>query len=219
MWSLIPSDLISALVGAVIGGMFTSRATTKAHRLDRLTEAVAEDERTRRTLKMIDTEMAAAWDIYQFEYLTELQELGDDEPYFATLPIGENPFVVYESMAPQLANVPEDLASKIVRLYMRTKGLVKSIEMNNKDNEIVIESARNEWKRQLDRIHGISHDLTQDQVQERLSEVFNLEQIRVANQLGMGQTANALKTLSKEIQESLTDLRLLIQNYLARSYK
>ncbi|MNV96558.1 hypothetical protein D3C71_1915800 [compost metagenome] len=94
----------------------------------------------------------------------------------------------------------------IVRLYMRAKGLISMVELNNVDSERARELAEARLREQVSR-------LTNNEVLEagnRLNEQYVLDTHHNAKIMGMGMTANGMKGLIQEIQTLLQQAKTLI---------
>ena len=96
-------ELLSALIGALIGGLFTMWAThrTQKGESDRATQewrhnrAQVEDERQRtlaNTAQLILVEVTTAWNVYRAEYAAELCRFPTVLPTFASSPLAINLF-------------------------------------------------------------------------------------------------------------------------------
>lgn len=200
--SLFSTDLISAFIGAIIGGLFTMWATTHAHALMAKTQRRNEQTMLYDTTKLIQVEISTAIKIFQEEYGKELQELADGEPYICVFPIGSNTFPIYDSSPACLSNLPPDLSELLVRIYMRAKGLIAMIEINNAESERVQKLAQDLLNERLPKISDI----------DRLNELYRQDISKQANIIDMGSTADGMKLLIAEILELKNKADELIKN-------
>ncbi|PKF23679.1 hypothetical protein [Pseudomonas hunanensis] len=184
-------NLVVGLIGAGIGGYFTLKGTKQAHRLALEKEAAADHEKMITTLMLLRTEIATAWQIFRSEIGDEVLAQAPDEPLLRVFPIGESPFSLYNS-APQALNLlPSDLAQDLVHFYMRAKGLVAMIEMNNRDYEQALQHGRNLLGSRLVQDRNMSEQLQQ--------ELFQSGVEYMASMLGMGDSAEAIRGLAREL--------------------
>lgn len=130
---VLSKEAVSALVGATIAGWFSFKATKTAHKYA-LQKADAEEVRTtRQTLNLMLVEIQTAWKIYKEEYEPHLDGLPQQVPHLVVFPLGENIFVVYDSAPSCMANLPGEISETLVRIYMRMKGMVALIKLNNEE--------------------------------------------------------------------------------------
>ncbi|GLU42315.1 hypothetical protein [Pseudomonas sp. NBRC 100443] len=188
-------NLAVGLVGAVIGGCFTLHGTKIAHKLAMEKETNAERERMVSTLMLLRTEINAAWRIFKKEIGDELLAQNDETPYLTLFPIGESPFPLFNSAPHALNLLPHDLAQDIVHFYMRAKGLIAMIEMNNRDYEQALQYARSQLASYLDQARQKNLEMPED-MQQR---IFKGGVDFMAALLGMGSTADGMRGLSREL--------------------
>ncbi|KQV10064.1 hypothetical protein ASC74_13615 [Pseudomonas sp. Root329] len=188
--------LLSGLVGALIGGAFTLRGATKAHELALKKEAAADKEKMVTTLMLLRTEIATGWKIFKDEYVGELSQQTPDTPYLVIFPIGESPFAIFNSAPQALALLPQKLAKDIVHFYIRAKGVVAMIEMNNRDYEQALQYGRSVLAN-----HVESARAQNTKMPEELKEQVFLEGVQfMAGQLGMSDTADGIRELGQELE-------------------
>lgn len=205
--ALFSREVVIALTAAYIGARATSKATIRAHELATQKSKNEEVEVTHNTLRLIKAELTTAWDIYMFEYGKGLLLVPEDAPYFMTLPIGDNPFPIYDSAPPCLANVDPSISAKIVRIYVRTKGLITMIKINNADCQTAHNAGRYATQNLINK--AISDGLAIKQEDARkINEYHDFYVDREAKQLGMGGTANGLKLMTRELGELLDAIKM-----------
>lgn len=213
---ILSTELISAFVGAMIGGYFARNATTKAH--EYATQKSKNDELiiTKNTLKLIKTEINTAWGIYRSEYGDELLNLREGTAFVRTFPIGDNPFPIYDSAPSCLANVDPPTSAKIVRMYMRVKGLITMIKLNNADCEAIYSAGRYATQSLVNKAIEEKQAIDEDGA-KRINEyyIFYIEQ--EAKKLQMDNTANGLKSLTIELELLLSEINNDIDRLTAPS--
>jgi len=182
-------ETIAALLGAGIAGWFGFKATERAHAFA-LAKAEADDKRiTRQTLELLMVEVSTALAVFDHEYAKDLEALPEGESYVCQFPIGENTFPIYDSAPTCLANLPPEISSTLVRLYMRMKGMIAMIKANNEDTAQAHAAARVE----LLKVGTLSF-IDPDKMYEKMV-------MAAADNLLMGSTADAMKGLAVEIRD------------------
>lgn len=191
-------SLLTALIGALVGGWFTRNATLKAHRLSTTSAQIENHTNTKNSLTLIKAEIKAAWSIYNQEYVRGLLNLPDGDPYLVAWAIGKDSFVIFDTMSQCLSEISTDVSGMVVTVYMRLKGVVAMVEQNNeyaglasgvgvrRHDEILapfIESGREMSGEELKK-----H-------QEYLEKYIKWQAIRI----GMGEHADALKKLTQDL--------------------
>lgn len=200
--SLFDSNFFSALVGAGIGGYFTSKATIRAHRLEKSAADLEGLAETMRLLTLIQVELKSAWDIFNKEYAPGLLALPSGKPYITVWPIGEDSFVIYNSTPQCLANISPELAIQIVQAYMRIKGMVAMIEENNRYAEAASQSGLQRIDSMLATFFESGRELNEEdaaRAQSFLEQYTEWQAIKI----GMGQHADSLKLFTQELSKML----------------
>lgn len=200
---LFSTEVFIALTAAYIGARATSKATTKAHNYSIDKSKYDEIETTRNTLKLIKVELTSAWEIYFSEYGSDLLELPNGEPCTDIFPIGENPFPIYDSAPSCLANIAPKLSVKIIRSYMRVKGLISMINLNNADCQIAFSAGRNATQELANRAIAEGKEINEE-LTKKLDEYHDYYAIQEARKLRMDQTAHAMKLLTIELRDLLS---------------
>ncbi|CAH0322118.1 hypothetical protein SRABI130_05725 [Pseudomonas sp. Bi130] len=204
--AVFSKEVAIALAAAYIGARATRNATTKAH--EYATQKAAEDDArlTKNTLLLLKVEIAAAWEIYKEEYGNSLLKLATSEPYICVFPIGKNTFPIYDSAPACLANINPETSAKLVRLYMRLKGMIRMIEINNRDCDIICKAGRVAVQKLIDKSTDEGIEIS-DEAAERLDEYY-VNYIRLeGKKLDMAGTADAIKKLSIELDGLITSTK------------
>ncbi|QZD69435.1 hypothetical protein [Pseudomonas sp. 3-2] len=148
--SKFPLALLSMAIpfGAIAASFHSTEQTART--ISNTQEMQKYEERLRKyneqtaalsTLRLVRVELIEAWKIYHAEYAVELNKVPDNEAYIATYPLGENLFPIYESASIHLASAPIEIAADIVRIHMRIRGLITTLNNNNKNSVIARGSA------------------------------------------------------------------------------
>lgn len=210
------SEFISALIGAVVGGVLTMKATMMAHQLESKRISAEQNTILKNTLCLLKEELITAWKIYKEEYADELLALDDKTPYLNIFPIGANTFPIYDSAPSCLANAPPEITRDIIRIYMRIKGLITMVEVNNADFDKACEYGRNETERLRATIPQTAPIPNKEYVQLLQSSFENHRNVQ-ASLLGMASTTEALKSLTKEIASTLESVTIKIDTYVSEN--
>lgn len=189
-------SLFSGLAGAGIGGFFTLKGATKAHELALKKEEAADRERMITTLMLLRTEIATAWEMFTEEYGNELSEQAPGTPFLVILPVGASPFPIFDSGPQALNLLPRELAKDIIRFYMRAKGAIAMVEINNRDYEQALQYGRSYLNDYAQRARDQGKELTDEMRQQLIETSVGF----MAAQLGMGDTADGIRALGQELE-------------------
>lgn len=180
---LLSKEAVSALVGASIAGWCSFKATKTAHKYAMQKAESEEKKVTRQTLSLMLTEIQTAWKIYKEEYAPDLDILPKEAPLLVVFPLGENVFVVYDSAPSCMANLPSEISENLVRIYMRMKGMMALIKLNNEETLEAIRLAQ-------EQIIKLSGPIDEDR--------YIMHQ---ATKLKMETNAQSMRALAGEIDE------------------
>ncbi|MGH8386830.1 MAG: hypothetical protein ACRESJ_15270 [Pseudomonas sp.] len=205
-------EVAIALIAAYIGARATRKATIKAHEYAAEKSAQDEVRLTKNTLLLLSVELTTAWELYKEEYGNELLELETSEPYICYFSIGANTFPIFDSAPSHLANINPDLSSKIVRIYMRMKGLISMIEINNSDFDAAIKAGNEAVERMMKKANEEEKTLSEEAI-ERL-DIYRENYITLeAKKIDMGSTADGIKSLTHELQDLIDATNKEIEKY------
>ena len=124
--------LSSAVVGGGIAGYFSWKATTRAHEYQSKQEKDYRAQRLQNLLQALHDELETIWERYQRMVGVQVEALKSGEPFPYHFPIFEDYFVIYNSNAELLGEIPDsDLRKLIVVTFTSAKGLVDSYRHNN----------------------------------------------------------------------------------------
>lgn len=190
--------MLTALIGALVGGWFTRNATLKAHRLSTTSAQIESLTNTGNSLALIKAELKAAWGIYNKEYVPGLMELPDGGPYLTVWPIGKDSFVIFDTMPQCLSEISTDVSELVVQVYMRIKGIVAMVEQNNEYAELAYGIAIRRYDEILAPFVESGREIPGEELrgqQEYLEKYTKLQAIKI----GMGEHADALKKITEEL--------------------
>ncbi|MBG6657354.1 hypothetical protein I5I82_08335 [Pseudomonas aeruginosa] len=190
--------LLTALIGALVGGWFTRNATLKAHRLSTTSAQIENHTNTKNSLTLIKAELKAAWSIYNQEYVPDLLELPDGDPYLVAWAVGKDSFVIFDTMSQCLSEISTDVSEMVVTVYMRLKGVVAMVEQNNEYTGLASGVGITRHDEILAPFIGSGKEVSGEELkkhQEYLEKYIKWQAIRI----GMGEHADALKKLTQEL--------------------
>ncbi|CBA28294.1 hypothetical protein ACMSX5_001675 [Cronobacter turicensis] len=125
------TELISGLVGAVIGGLFTLWGTMiEGRRQQRESDEQAKLSKLN-VLIGIKAEITSLNDVYSKRMVKTIESYDCTVPFDHLFPITQNNFSFYESNATELASVDEKTLKAVVGFYASARSLVDSYQMNN----------------------------------------------------------------------------------------
>ncbi|WP_192553040.1 hypothetical protein [Pseudomonas sp. IzPS59] len=153
-----------------------------------------------------------------FEYGKGLILVPEDTPYIIMLPIGDNTFPIYDSAPPCLASVDPAISAKIVRIYMRIKGLITMIKLNNADCQTAYNAGRYAVQNLIGKAISDGQAIDEDGAR-RINEYHDFYIEQEAKQLGMGGTANGLKFMTSELGELLVSIQQDIDKLTSSPYQ
>jgi hypothetical protein len=198
---------ITALTGALVGGLFTMWATTRSHKLQRKAQNIIDESLLYNTANLIYVEISIAVEVYMEEYGKDLLDLPEGEPYINIFPIGDNPFPVFDSSPSSLSQLDPELSGLIVRLYMRAKGIVKMIEINNADTKEIRSIAEKDIMKQTPGIIKAQGS----QSSQYLQDSFNKDVLARSLIRDMPSMATALKSITLEILSLRNEVKVRIE--------
>lgn len=200
---------LAAILGAGIAGYCSFLATKKAHLYNIEKTDREEKAFTSNTFTLIMIEIKTAWEVYNNEYANDLLLLKPGKPYIVIFPVGTNTFSLYDSSPSCLANLPIEIAEKIVLIYMRMKGLIAMIEVNNHDTRQAYHATEIRMQIIRDEMAARGRPLEGEDLESIYQNHINHE----ATKIGMGSTADGMKLLGAEIDDLYNSLIKLKQRY------
>lgn len=131
---LIP--LISAFVGALVGGYMTRKATLRgvmlAHEIDLKLQKEAEDATLQGFYRAILVETETLWTVYQETMGHVVESLQSGNPLAYYYPVTQDYFTVYGNNTGLIGRIPErKLLDILVKTHVEAQALLDSYKMNN----------------------------------------------------------------------------------------
>lgn len=122
----------SALIGAVIGGFATLRATDRAIRVENAKEARNEEKELQNMLDSLGVEIDTLWTFHMARVGAMVEALTPDTALEFYYPLTQDYFTVYNTNAGKIGSVKDaKLRKAIVVCYNKCKKVVDGFKYNN----------------------------------------------------------------------------------------
>lgn len=123
---------IGAVIGAVIVGYFTLKATRQSFDNQKVQADDSEKKLIKGVLQAIHDELETIFERYQTTMGGQVENLPDDKGLDFYYPIVSDFFTVYNGNSFLIGRIPDnDLRRGIIKTYTTAKGLVDSFRLNN----------------------------------------------------------------------------------------
>lgn len=123
---------ISALIGAIVGGFFTLKATDKAIREENAKEIRRDDKEVQNLLDALGVEISALWDFHMRRLGGTIEQLPDGQALEIYYPLTQDYFTIYNSNAVSIGRIKDsELRKSIVVTYNKCKKVVDGFKYNN----------------------------------------------------------------------------------------
>jgi hypothetical protein len=123
---------ISALIGAVVGGFFTLKATDKAIREENAKENRQEEKEVQNLLDALGVEIKTLWDFHMKRIGEKVEQLPEGEALMQYYPLTQDYFTIYNSNAAAIGRIKDPiLRESIVITYNKCKKVVDGFKFNN----------------------------------------------------------------------------------------
>lgn len=124
---------VAALIGAIVGGLFTLKATDKAIREENQKEARLDEKEVQNLLDALGVEIRTLWGFHMRRIGALIEGMGDTpqalEFYY---PLTQDYFTVYNTNAMMIGRVKEPvLREAVVVCYNKCKKVVDGFKYNN----------------------------------------------------------------------------------------
>lgn len=129
---LLDSQLASAIIGGLIGGIFTYVAVRMTIRHERKTSQSAEDAEVKAICSAIETEMHCLVERYEESIGKSLMECKSGSPFLFFYPVDQEYFAVFHANTAWIGKIKsEETRRRVVVAYIAMKGLIDSYKHNN----------------------------------------------------------------------------------------
>jgi len=125
-------SVISAVIGGIIAGYFSLRATNQSHANQKEIAEHNELQIIKSLLQAIHDELETVFESYQTTMGNRLESLQDGQPLFCYYPLISDFFNVYNGNTFLIGRIKDhDLRKNIIKTYTLGKGMIDSYRMNN----------------------------------------------------------------------------------------
>jgi hypothetical protein len=122
----------AALAGAVIGGVFTLRATNKAVQMENAKELRRDEKEVQNLLEALGVEIRILLEFHQRRIGYKVEQLPEGEPLACYYPLTQDYFTIYNANAAMIGRIKNpDLREAIVICYNKCKKVVDAFKYNN----------------------------------------------------------------------------------------
>lgn len=123
---------VAAMIGAMVGGIFTLRATDKAIREEREKEIRREEKEVQNLLDAIGVELGTLWGFHMRRVGAMVENLPEGAALEFYYPLTQDYFTVYNTNATKIGQVKDAvLREAIVVTYNKCKKVVDGFKYNN----------------------------------------------------------------------------------------
>lgn len=133
------SSFITALIGAVVGGMFTLRGVDREAKITRAEAEKESLELQLSVLKGIRGEVFTLISLYNKRMRDHIDDIGPGKMLCIGFPIGDDNFTFYEHNAKVIAKLNDAPRDSIISIYTYSRSLIQSFKGNN---QLVVEYER-----------------------------------------------------------------------------
>lgn len=125
------SSFITALIGAVVGGVFTLRGVDREAKITRAEAEKESLELQLSVLKGVKGEVFTLINLYNKRMQVHIDDIGPGEMLLIGFPIGDDNFTFYEQNAKIIAKLNDDPRDSIINIYTYARSLIQSFKGNN----------------------------------------------------------------------------------------
>lgn len=126
------SSFISALIGAVIGGMFTLKGVDREAKISRAEADKEALELQLSVLKGVKGEVFTLINLYNKRMRGYIDNIRSGGILNITFPIGDDNFTFYEQNAMVIAKLNDTPRDSIINIYTYSRSLIQSFKSNNR---------------------------------------------------------------------------------------
>lgn len=130
------SSFITALIGAIIGGMFTLRGVDREAKITRAEAEKESLELQLSVLKGIKGEIFTLVSLYNKRMQNHIDNIEPGKMLLINFPVGDDNFTFYEQNAKIIAKLNDGARDSIINIYTYARSLIQSFKGNN---QLVVE--------------------------------------------------------------------------------
>lgn len=125
------SSFITALIGAVVGGLFTLKGVDREAKITRAEAEKGSLELQSSVLKGIKGEISTLFILYDKRMKNHIDNIKQGEALYISFPIGDDNFTFYEQNAKIIAKLNDTARDSIINIYTYARSLIQSFKGNN----------------------------------------------------------------------------------------
>lgn len=179
------SSFITALIGALVGGLFTLFAVDREIKITRKQEEKDAIELQIFVLKGIKSEISILFKLYNKRMKDHIEKIEPRKMFLLGFPIGDDNFTFYEQNAKLIAKLNDGPRDSIIDIYTHARSLIQSFKGNN---QLIVEHENI--------LLGMANGNNNVEFYQRL---YN------AKQEVMIDYAQGIKAIDGEVRESITN--------------
>ncbi|WP_246201873.1 hypothetical protein [Budvicia diplopodorum] len=130
------SSFITALIGAVIGGLFTLRGVDREANITRAEAKKESLELQLSVLKGIKGEVSTVISLYNKRMRAHIDSIEPGKMLRINFPVGDDNFIFYEQNAKIIAKLNDAARDSIINIYTYARSLIQTFKANN---QLVVE--------------------------------------------------------------------------------
>lgn len=130
------SSFVTALIGAIIGGLFTLRGVDREAKITRAEAEKESLELQLSVLKGIKGEVFTLVSLYNKRMQNHIDNIEPGEMLLINFPVGDDNFTFYEQNAKIIAKLNDGARDSIINIYTYARSLIQSFKGNN---QLVVE--------------------------------------------------------------------------------
>ncbi|MEI7222302.1 hypothetical protein WCT82_14895 [Pectobacterium carotovorum] len=164
------SSFITALIGAVIGGMFTLRGVDREAKISRAEADKEALELQLSVLKGVKGEVSTLINLYNKRMQHRIENISPGEILDVIFPIGDDNFTFYEQNAKIIAKLNDTPRDSIINIYTYARSLIQSFKGNNQlvaeYEKIIFDMADNNKNKEMyEKLHAAKIEVMSDYAQ------------------------------------------------------
>lgn len=121
----------TALIGALVGGVFTLKGVDREARITRAEADKEALELQLSVLKGVKGELITLFNLYNKRMRTHVDNIVPGQALNLGFPIGDDNFTFYEQNAKFIAKLSDDARDSIINIYTYARSLIQSYKGNN----------------------------------------------------------------------------------------
>lgn len=125
------SSFITALIGAVVGGLFTLKGVDREAKITRAEAEKDSLELQLSVLKGIKGEISTVINLYNKRMRNHIDSIGPRKMLLIKFPVGDDNFTFYEQNAKNIAKLNDAARDSIINIYTYARSLIQSFKGNN----------------------------------------------------------------------------------------